>query len=108
MNNTQLIADQAQQELSMDDLSSVNGGHCVAKAWGWEYLNIFALSIPAVIDRVNGSPWAKEATCSKYFAQKVYGTPSAMAVFLPGWEWGNISDTHTLNRTVETESHCSC
>ena len=65
MNNINLTADQTDQELSMDDLSSVNGGGPVAVA-GWTAFNAFTLAIPAMIDLAHGSPHAKEALESKY------------------------------------------
>ena len=65
MNNTQRTADQTDQELSVDDLSAINGGGPLAVA-SWVALNAVTLAIPAMIDIANGSPYAKEALESKY------------------------------------------
>ena len=65
MNNTQRTSDQTDQELSIDDLSAVNGGGPLAVA-GWVAFNAVTLAIPAMIDLANGSPYAKEALESKY------------------------------------------
>ena len=65
MNNTQLTADQTDQELSMDDLSAVNGGGPAAVA-GWVVLNALTGGIPAMIDLSNGSPHLTELQNTKY------------------------------------------
>ena len=65
MNNTQLTADQTHQELSMDDLSAVNGGGPAAVA-GWVALNALTGAIPAMIDLANGSPHLTELQNTKY------------------------------------------
>ena len=65
MSNTQLTTNQTDLELSVDDLSNVNGGGPVAVA-GWAAFNAVTLAIPAMIDLAHGSPFAKEALESKY------------------------------------------
>ena len=65
MNNTQRTADQTDQELSIDDLSAINGGGPLAVAI-WVAFNAVTLAIPAMIALANGSPYAKEALESKY------------------------------------------
>lgn len=65
MNNTHLTAEQTDQELSMDDLSAVNGGGPAAVA-GWVALNAVTGGIPAMIDLANGSPHLTELQNTKY------------------------------------------
>ncbi|WP_413439978.1 hypothetical protein [Synechococcus sp. MIT S1220] len=65
MSNTQLTTNQTDQELSVDDLSNVNGGGPVAVA-GWLALNALTGGIPAMIDLANGSPHLTELQNTKY------------------------------------------
>lgn len=65
MNNTQRSTDQWDQELSMEDLSAVNGGGPVAMA-GWVSLNLVSGGVPAFVDLTHGAPYTKEAMNSKY------------------------------------------
>ena len=65
MNNSQLTTDQCGEELSMDDLSAVNGGGPGAIA-GWVVITFLTGGIAGFIDLANGCPWAKEAANAKY------------------------------------------
>ncbi len=65
MSNTQLTIDQFDQELSMEDLSAVNGSGPIAMA-SWISLNFISGGIPAFVDVAHGAPYTKEAINSKY------------------------------------------
>ncbi len=65
MSNTQLTTNQSDLELSVDDLSNVNGGGPVAVA-SWIALNALTGGIPAMIDLANGSPHLTELQNTKY------------------------------------------
>ena len=65
MNTTQLSIEQSDQELSMEDLSAVNGSGPVAMG-GWIVLNLVCAGIPAFVDVAHDAPYTKEAMESKY------------------------------------------
>ena len=66
MSNTQCCTDQYDQELSLDDLSSLYGGGPVAMA-GWVSLNLLSGGIPAFVDVAHAAPYTQEVMDSKYW-----------------------------------------
>ena len=62
MNNTQRTSDQTDKELSLDDLSPVNGGG-IGSLMAWSAANVVSGCIPAAIDLVHHDG---------YFTKKMY------------------------------------